>query len=94
MGTKGDIVGDSSLLSIVDFEKRESVTYHSSELAKDFSGGGHGGGDYRLVRDFLQAVYQEDDSLLSSTIENSMESHYIGFKAEESRNSGGKVLSL
>lgn len=94
MGTKGDIVGDSSELTIVDFEKRESVTYHSSELAKDFSGGGHGGGDYRLVRDFLQAVYQEDNSLLSSTIENSMESHYIGFKAEESRNSGGKVLTL
>jgi len=49
---------------------------------------------YRLVRDFLQAVYQEDESLLTSTIEDSMESHNIGFKAEESRHNGGKVISL
>ena len=94
MGTKGDIVGDSGNLTVSNFAKRKGVTYKDSELAKDFSGGGHGGGDYRLVRDFLQAVYQEDESLLSSTIEDSMESHYIGFKAEESRHSGGRVLHL
>jgi len=94
MGTKGDIVGDSNNLVITDFTTRKSVTYKASELAADFSGGGHGGGDYRLVRDFLQAVYQDDASLLTSTIEDSMESHYIGFKAEESRNNGGKVINL
>lgn len=94
MGTKGDIVGDSSNLTVYDFANRKGVTYKASELAKDFSGGGHGGGDQRLARDFLQAVYQEDESLLTSTIEDSMESHYIGFKAEESRHSGGKVINL
>ncbi len=94
MGTKGDIVGDSSNLTVFNFESKQSVTYLDSELAKDFSGGGHGGGDHRLMRDFLQAVLQEDASLLTSTIEDSMESHYIGFKAEESRNSGGKVIIL
>ena len=94
MGTKGDIVGNESNLTITDFSTRKSVTYKASELAEDVSGGGHGGGDHRLVRDFLQAVYQEDGSLLTSTIENSMESHYIGFKAEESRNNGGKVINL
>jgi len=45
MGTKGDIVGDSTYLTIYDFAKRKGITYKSSELAKDFSGGGHGGGD-------------------------------------------------
>ncbi|MEN8194045.1 MAG: Gfo/Idh/MocA family oxidoreductase [Bacteroidota bacterium] len=94
MGTKGDIVGDSSNLTVTDFSTRKSVAYRASELEKDFSGGGHGGGDYRLVRDFLQAVYQEDRSILTSTIEDSMESHYIGFKAEESRNNNGKMLNI
>ncbi len=94
MGTKGDIVGDSSNLSVFDFEKDKSITYKSSDMEKEISGGGHGGGDYGLVHNFLQAVYQEDESLLSSTIEDSMESHYIGFKAEESRLNGGKVITL
>lgn len=29
----------------------------------------HGGGDHRLVKDWLQAVAQKDASLLSSSIE-------------------------
>jgi predicted dehydrogenase len=94
MGTKGDIVGDEASLTVSNFSKRDAITYKAQELAQDFEGGGHGGGDYRLVRDFLQAVYQNDPSLLTSTIEDSMESHYIGFKAEESRNNGGKVINL
>ncbi len=95
IGTRGDIVGDGwETLKVSDFSKRDSVTYTGDRLADDFEGGGHGGGDYRLLRDFLQAVYQEDESLLTSAIEDSMESHYIGFKAEESRHNGGKVFQL
>lgn len=94
MGTKGDIVGDEKSFAVSNFQSREEVVYQASELTNDFSGGGHGGGDYRLVRDFLQAVYQEDESMLTSTIEDSMESHYIGYKAEESRKNGGKVINL
>jgi len=94
MGTKGDIVGDESTLSVFNFSTRESITYKASELAAGFDGGGHGGGDWRLVRDFIQAVSQKDVSLLTSSIQDSMESHYIGFKAEESRNNGGKMLLI
>ncbi len=94
MGTKGDIVGDEKNLALFDFQLRKEVIYKASDLSKDFSGGGHGGGDQRLVRDFLQAVYNEDESLLTSTIKDSMESHYIGFRAEESRKSGGRVINL
>jgi len=94
MGTKGDIIGDEKTLTVSSFLKRDTVTYKAKKLAQDFEGGGHGGGDYRLVKDFLQAVYQKDPSLLTSTIEDSMESHYIGFKAEESRNNGGKIINL
>ena len=52
---------------------------------------GHGGGDYRLVRDFLTAVDRRDPSLLTSSLEASVESHLIGFACEESRRMGKKV---
>jgi predicted dehydrogenase len=94
MGTRGDMAGDEKTLTVTDFSKRQTTTYRANELADEFEGGGHGGGDYRLVRDFLQAIYREDDTLLTSTLEDSMESHYIGFRAEESRNNGGMVLTL
>lgn len=94
MGTQGDAVGDEETLAVYDFSKRKSTAYTAEELAAGFQGGGHGGGDWRLVRDFLQAVYQDDESLLSSTIEDSLESHRIGFEAEISRKNGGRLVTL
>ncbi len=52
---------------------------------------GHGGGDLRLMRDFLVAVDTRDPSALTSTLEASIESHLIGFACEESRLTGRKV---
>ncbi|MEN8117930.1 MAG: Gfo/Idh/MocA family oxidoreductase, partial [Bacteroidota bacterium] len=94
MGTKGDIVGDNKIMTVTDFATKEPVSFKASELNEGFEGGGHGGGDLRLVRDFLQAVHQEDESFLTSTLDDSMESHYIGYKAEESRNKGGELIKL
>ncbi|MDX1700038.1 MAG: Gfo/Idh/MocA family oxidoreductase, partial [Melioribacteraceae bacterium] len=67
MGTKGDIVGDSKNLRLVNFKNKEGTTFHSSELENEFSQSGHGGGDFGLVYNFLQAVHKEDPKLLSST---------------------------
>lgn len=94
MGTLGDIVGDEQVLTINDFSARKAASYKAADLAAGYAGGGHGGGDRRLVRDFLQAVAQNDRSLLSSTVEDSMESHRIGFEAEASRKKGGAVVTL
>ena len=52
---------------------------------------GHGGGDFRLVRDFLMAVDKHDPSQLTSSLEASVESHLIGFACEESRLTGKKI---
>mgnify|MGYP002516795913 CR=1 FL=1 len=52
---------------------------------------GHGGGDYGLVRDFVEAVASEDPGKLSSSIKDSIESHVMGFMAEKSRKSMKKV---
>jgi predicted dehydrogenase len=88
-GTKGDLIGDESHMLITDFLTGKQEDWKPGK-AKD--GSGHGGGDHGIVHDFIQAVSQQDPGLLTSTIEASMESHLMGFKAEESRLNGGKVL--
>jgi hypothetical protein len=88
-GSRGDLIGDESQMVITDFLKGKQETWKPGE-AKE--GSGHGGGDHGLVHDFIQAVSQQDPALLTSTIEASMESHLMGFKAEESRLNGGKVM--
>jgi hypothetical protein len=45
----------------------------------------HGGGDHRMVKDWVQAVGQQNPALLSSPIEVSVESHLIAYAAEKSR---------
>ena len=59
---------------------------YDNKIPKEFDSG-HGGGDYGLVHDFVRAVRSQDPTKLTSTIEESVESHLIGYKAEESRKS-------
>jgi len=88
-GTKGDLIGDESHMLVTDFQTGKQESWKPGK-AKD--GSGHGGGDHGLVHDFIQAVSQQDPTLLTSTIDASMESHLIGFRAEESRLKGGKIM--
>ncbi len=94
MGTQGDIVGDEQTLDVANFVSGErhqwSVKRHAP---KNTNGSGHGGGDWGLAHDFVQAVSRQDPTLLTSTIDASMESHLMGFKAEESRLTG-KTLAV
>ena len=83
MGSLGDLVGDERELSLYDFRTRKQYKWDVSQAGPSVSG--HGGGDWGLVRDFVQAVSRKDPSLLSSTLAASMESHLLGFRAEESR---------
>ncbi|MBN2091221.1 Gfo/Idh/MocA family oxidoreductase [candidate division KSB1 bacterium] len=89
MGTLGDAVGDMNTLTITDFRTNQKQVWDGRQAAKVESG--HGGGDFGLMHDFIQAVSQQNPALLTSTIEASMESHLMGFKAEESRLSGKTV---
>ncbi|MBC7776068.1 MAG: Gfo/Idh/MocA family oxidoreductase [Phycisphaerae bacterium] len=82
MGSMGDIVGDMDTFTLTDFRTGKSTVYDNS------SGDGHGGGDWRLVRNWLQAVSQRKPELLTSTIDASIESHVMGFMAEKSRKTG------
>ena len=92
MGTKGFIEGDMSTFTFYDFRTGHKSVWDQkvSEVA-EYKGSGHGGGDHLLVRDFLRAVSAQDEKLLSSTIDVSIESHVMGFMAEKSRKSMKKV---
>ena len=92
MGTKGFIEGDMTTFTFYDFRtSHKSVWDQKVSEIPEYKGSGHGGGDHLLVRDFLRAVSAQDEKLLSSTIDVSIESHVMGFMAEKSRKSNKKM---
>ena len=88
MGSHGDIAGDMTAFTHTDFLTGK-ITKWDISIEKDknsgYQGSGHGGGDWGLVTDFINAVKKQDASLLTSTIDASVESHIMGFMAEKSR---------
>lgn len=78
MGTLGDIVGDMESYTITDFKTGKETNW---SLKTDY----HGGGDHRLMRDWVQAVGHNNPDILSSNIDVSVESHLMAFAAERSR---------
>lgn len=94
MGTKGQIIADmgANTIEVTPFGK-DAELIDVSRMAEDFSG--HGGGDRGLVSAFLDLVtgeQSEDDTI--SSVERSLESHYIALAAEESRRNGGAVIRM
>ena len=90
MGTKGDLVGDMDTFTYTDYMTGEAFTWDISVSdVKGYEDSGHGGGDYRFVSDLLNAIYNRDESLLTSTVAASVESHVMGFRIEQSRKGGG-----
>lgn len=86
MGTMGDIVGDMDHLTHTDFLTGKATQWDFTvEDVEDYKSSGHGGGDWALVTDWINAVKKQDPNLLTSTIDASVESHLMGFQAEISR---------
>ncbi len=86
MGSMGDIVGDMSKFTYTDFRSGISTDWDVNiDEVGIYKNSGHGGGDFRLMHDWVAAVSSQDSSLLTSTIEASIESHLMGFAAEKSR---------
>lgn len=86
MGSMGDIVGDMRSFTLTDFRTGKQTEWKQET-------DGHGGGDWRLVADWIQAVDQQNPALLTSTIDASIESHVMGFAAEKSRKEN-KVVDI
>jgi predicted dehydrogenase len=86
MGSLGDITGDMTEFVHTDFLTMKQTKWDITvNDARDYKNSGHGGGDWALATDWVRAVKNQDASLLTSTIDASIESHIMGFMAEKSR---------
>jgi predicted dehydrogenase len=86
MGSMGYIEGNMREMTVHDFRTAEHTVFQSTALDVDqYADAGHGGGDWRLIANWAEAVARQDASILSSTIDASIESHVMAFAAERSR---------
>jgi len=86
MGSMGDLVVDMNEFVHTDFLTGEKSVWNIKvEDVDNYKNSGHGGGDWALMTDWVKAVKTQDNSVLTSTIEASIESHIMGFMAEKSR---------
>lgn len=96
MGTKGNIIVDmeANEITIRMYDAQNSKTVIDvTTLSDDFSG--HAGGDRVMVEEFLDVLSGEkEESPYVTSLEQSMQSHYCAFAAEESRKRNGEVIQL
>ncbi|KAG7001927.1 hypothetical protein G7Y79_00030g064600 [Physcia stellaris] len=95
-GTKGEISYDSREIRVYSFASKTSKTYYPKQM-----GGGHGGGDDGLARQFVLAVeatkngemgvQAAQSQFVGCTLEEAVRSHAMVFAAEEARK-GRKVV--
>ncbi len=94
MGTKGEIEADmkSNVIHVREFGKAEELI-DVGAMAEDLKG--HGGGDSGIIADFLEMLLTGSEATeRTTTLENSMQSHFMALAAEESRLHGGKAVDL
>ena len=72
-----------------------TIGYRLSQTILDLTDDleGHGGGDHRMI-DKLYEILAEGNTEVDTSIENSVESHYMAIAAEASRLEGGKLVEL
>ena len=92
-GTAGEICADMerNIIRVMEFGK-EPVEIDVRKLTDDFSG--HGGGDGRMIADYLDLLEGKGMNPSLTTIARSVESHYVALAAEESRTHGGQVIVI
>lgn len=92
VGTTGEIQGvfEDSKFVVRQIDPTPGQDYSEDlvdlQVTGDMSGsqGGHGGGDLRLVEDFVSFIRGEPRSISCTTIEDSINGHLVGFRADQS----------
>ncbi len=92
LGTTGEIQGviNDSKFVIRHFDTSPGHEYTEEEVDLNIQGdktgafGGHGGGDLRLVADFVQTLRGEPRSISCTSLEDSVYGHLLGFRADQS----------
>lgn len=91
-GSRGAVYGNfnSGIVTLEKFgEKPQSFNVNLD--VEDVS---HNGGDAKLVRDYVDFMNGKGRALGISKIQDSVYSHLLAFKAEESRLGGGKIVKV
>lgn len=100
-GEKGEIKGyfEQGIVHLYKFEidGEKHYTYRIDDLDVNAEivtneYGGHGGGDYALIRDVLRFINGERENLSITSITDSVKGHLIVYAAEESRKTGSRVI--
>lgn len=89
MGTKGEIRAhmEKNQIEVIEFGASKKVTIDLN-IGVDIHG--HGGGDERLLSDFISLIREDNKNGLTSA-KNSVQSHLMAFAAEKSRVEGTVV---
>ena len=93
MGTKAEIFADmeKDIIQIMPFGG-EMEEFDIRKIATELSG--HGGGDIKMVEDYLDVLEGKPMPSAMTTIARSVESHYVALAAEESRLNGGQLVLI
>ncbi|WP_235886316.1 Gfo/Idh/MocA family protein [Paenibacillus cymbidii] len=86
IGTEGEIEGvmEDGYFVIRRPDPRKGHEYSEERVAINVSRDMHGGGDIRLIEDFVRVLRGETPSLSSTALECSINGHLIGFRADRS----------
>jgi predicted dehydrogenase len=85
-GTEGELAFDEESITLRTYADGNVQT---TKLGREI--GGHGGGDERLVREWIWALHTRDDSKIVANAQESLKTHTINFAAELSRREGRMV---
>jgi hypothetical protein len=93
-GTEGEIWGDFKD-GIVHYQRYGQAPQQVDTNEQKLASGGHGGGDMGLIYDMIRLYRGDDfDTGAITTIQRSVESHYLAFAAEASRLAGGQIVNM
>ncbi|TMV47373.1 Gfo/Idh/MocA family oxidoreductase [Paenibacillus mesophilus] len=87
IGTHGEIEGvmEEGSFTIRHFDLSAGHGYREERVNVDVTDNMHGGGDMRLVSDFLRVIRGEQPSISTTTLADSVNGHFVGFAADRSR---------
>lgn len=90
-GSRGELRCDGETIEIHDFLTRQTERIPVGDFGDHTAGGGHGGGDARLIAAFVDAVASDDPARVLSGARDSLLSHLTVFAAEDARRTGAVV---
>jgi predicted dehydrogenase len=88
MGTEGYLEGDGENISVYTFATETTDDFRLTRDGEMSAAGGHGGGDFGVMRSFTVAVALGDPSRITTSPRQSLHSHHLAFAAERSRRTG------